>query len=1006
MKRFIIGFLCSVFILPLVIGVTPSLQWGDTPLKTNLPPVVITGRSTFKIIESRQIPIPSAVLPGGKERPEISVSVVSSPNMGDEGKPKPTPKSPGCTYRNAVTTKIATIFKGDKAYDQRGKYLLLNRRFHEAIEAFQTLIGTYPESPLVGEAYFWIGECYFQLNDLYQAEQHYKVTVQKYPSSLYADYAIYSIGWISYKKKAFSKAIKYFKRGTLSYPNSSILFHMLFWLAESYMQNNETDSAFNVFMKLLKKSPPISLKIPALFEVAKIKFLRKEYLASKRTFQNLLSTKPPKPLVPKIYLMIGWCEYFLKDPNGLVTFKTLLKLPGLAVPIMNEAIYGKCMCAIQQGKPEIAIKIVDTLGPDFPWYGEVIIGLATYYYNENDYKKAEAFSAKIFQNFPKTPFLEKAYMILGNSSYNSKDFSHATEYYTRVILGKVETLKPMAIFAKGLSFYQMGMFRDAIDSWEMLIKKYNNFARKDEALYWLGSAYLNLHREKIAEGKFDQLKGNNQIYPNALIQLAQYWFGQQSWKKALGTLRRFLKLYPQHPFAGFAKGMVGEIYFNLKSYKKAFFWLEKAIKDPTTKNDKELVAKLMFIMGQISYRQGNYGKATSYFNYVATRLPKNAFSDDALYWKATSYYSNQLYKKAIGDLKLLINKYPESPLVPNAYLKIADCYYNLKNYSLSDAYYKKAATLFKKGKIPLKAAYGRVLSLYQQGKYKRFYSEAKRFINVYPSSALTLDVIQLLAEYYERNGAIDNEIELLENYLKRHKTSQQAEPIRLKLSKLYVKKGLYNSAIVQLRIIALRKPPGPFQSVAEKEMGDLYFEQKLYREAIIHYKKYLSFEKLSIAIEKQVKHQLIVSYIRTKRLRMAENLLGSGTKIYGPDWAAPLYAELGKTYQQRGNYKAALNSFRKAAKATNSKTKCQALVLIAESYRKIKKYDKALKTLLMVRYSYPECHIASEKALLALAIVMVKKGKKREAKQLLEMLKKSKNEKIKKRAKEALKRFH
>ena len=1005
MKRILCCLFCILLILPLVIGITPSLQWGDTPLKMNLPPIVITGKSTFKIIESRQIPVPSPFLPGSKERPQIVVTSTSAPEVSGEGKRQPVPKSPGCTYRNAITTKVATIFKKDKAYDQRGKYLFLQRRYPEAIDTFRRLIGTYPDSRLIGEAYFWIGECYFQLDDLIQAETYFKTTFKKYPSSKYADYAVYSLGWIYYKKKAYPSAIRYLKQGSLSYPNSPIFSHMLFWLAESYMQSKDLDRAGLTFSRFLKKSPPPTLKIPALYEMARISFYKGEYRDAKKILSDLSGMKLPGRLLPKVRVLSGWCEYFLNEPQGLETFEAVLSTPNLSPELKGEALYGKGLSALQERQPKVAEACLDKLGPASPWFGELAIELANYYFNLKDYKTSGNFCAKIFQSYAKSPYLEKAYFILGNGAYNMRDYSHATEYYTRVIMGKVKTLRPMAIFAKGLSFYQMGLFKDAIDSWEILLRKYPKFPRRGEAIYWVGSAYLNLHKEKLAIQSFRQLRDDSILYSKALMQLAQYYFGQQSWQNSLGVLRRFLKRFPRHEYSGYAMGMMGEIYFNLKSYQKATQWILRALKSPASASDRSFKPKLEFILGQIAYRKGDFKQAIGYFGRVAEKYPRNAYSAQAYYWKSMSYFSLRNFGDAITSFKAFIRKFPDNPKVPDAYLKIADCYYNLKNYGLSDLYYRKVSGLRKNKNVREKAAYGRILSLYQEGNYSAFYREAKRFIDHYPNSSLILDVIQLLAEYYDREGDTGKEIDLLEGFVKSHRNAEQVDAIRFKLAKLYEKKGLYNSALIQLRLISQKKH-GPFLSVAEKEMGDLYYKQGLYREAVIHYRKYLRSEKLPATIVKEVKRKLVTCLIVMASFNEAEKELKAGTKAYGIDWAAPLYLKLGEAFQRRKKYRSALAAFKNAQKSSISDVKCTSMIRVSEVYARQKRYDKALKMLLTVRYSYPKCRKSSEKALLKLAVILGKKGRKDEARQLLKALAKSHDKEIKRLAQKALNRLH
>jgi len=1007
-KRFFACACAIALILPFLIGVTPSLQWGDTPLKTKLPPIVITGESTFKIFESRRIPIPSPFLPGGKVRPVIVVSPTAEPTIPEENKRQPTPQTPGCAYRNSITTKVATLFKGAEAYEKRGKYLFLNHRYQEAIETFSHLIETYPESLRLGEANFWIAESYFQMDDIPNATRFYRNTVRKYPSSSYADYATYSLGWIAYRKKAYNEAERLFRNGVLSYPNSPIYDHMLFWLAESYLHENKMNEAEKVFHKVLKNSSDSLLTTPARFEIARIEFIRKDYKNAGITLEDLLKRQPPNSLLPKIYLLKGWCEYFLRNSQALSTFDKVITYPEITVTLKEEAEYGKALSAIQQRRPKLAISLLKILGATSPWYGEVALELAHYYFGKQQYKEAERFCRKIIQSYAKTPFLEKATMIMGNCAYDTKAYASAVEYYTRVVLGKVNHLKPMAMFAKGLSFYQLGRFRDAIDCWEQLLKQYPHFAHAPDARYWLGSAYLNIHHAKPATVLFEQLRGIPNLHARALLQLSEYWFSQQQWQNALKSLKQFLKLYPKNKtYAVYAKGMMGEIYFNLRKYQAAIRWLSSARHSHGILNDREYRAKVTFLLGKIYYRLGNFKQAIAYFHEVALRLPRNSFSDDAQYWQSLSYYSQQSFQAAIQSFKQLLAAFPQSPLRAKALMKLGDCYYNLKDYAKSDAYYQKAAAVGGGSRtIRENAAYGRILSLYQQANFSRFLRESDTFLRRFPNSALSLNVIQLLSEYYERQGNLDREIDLLEGYLKSHHLGHQADTIRLKLARLFAKKGLYDSALVQLRLVSGRSHRNPFSGVAEKEMGDLYFKQKLFHQAIIHYQRYLALGKLPQEMERYVKRQLAIAFIRSNRFRNAKIEVDSGLKSYGLGWAAPLYLQLGQAYQLKKMYRSALQAYKQAANSLDPSIKCHALVSMADIYRKTRKYDKSLKTLLMVRYSYTECRHTSEKALLKLAILFGRKGRKEDARQLLTALTKSHDKKIRRLAKKALNRLH
>ncbi len=1008
MRRFISAVIFILLIAPLIIGVSPSIHWGDTPLKTNIPPVIITGESTFKIIESRQIPIPAPFLPGKKERPAITVSSAAEPEIPSGTKLGPRPQSPGCTYQNAITTKVAAIFKGDKAYNQRGQYLFLKQRYDEAIEAFQHLIEEYPNSPHVGDAYFWIGESFFQKDDMQHAYQNFSVTHKSYPMSPYADYAIYSLGWIAFQQKRFHAAVDFFKQGVYGYPNSPVRGPMLFWFGEAYIQIKAYDKAKGILQTFLRENPKSPLRAPALFETGKILFLSKNYKQAIDMAKAVCALSEQKTLIPKARMLVGWSRYFLNDGGAMDAFNKVLASSDATSTVKADALYGKILAALQLKKTEIAEKTLARLWPPkkYPWLGESALALAQYYYEAGLYKKAARVCAKIISDYRRPPTTAYAYEMLGNISYNLKDYSHAAEYYTRVLLGKPRELHASAMYHKGLSFYQLGRFKEAIVSWEILLKRFREFPKYRNVVFWTGSAYLNLRETNKARHYFDTLKQDPELYARGLIQLSHYYFGLQDWQNSLRTLKKFLVSFPRHVFSAKAKGLIGEIYFNLKRYDDAKRWMARALKDKHAFKDKQLRAKLYFTLGQIAYRKQKFIRAAGYFSVVSSKLSRTSFSDQALFWKAMSFYSLQKFREAIHTFITLIKTFPESPHVADAYMKTGDCFYNLKLYGESERYYQLVARKFPAKKIRAKAEYGRLLAFYQSRNFVKFYSGARHFIESFPNSGFVPDTIQLLAEYYEQQGDVEKEIDLLVGFLRKNRKHDRNDAVRMKLARLYIKQGLFTSALVQLRALSRSSPPSPFKGVAEKEMGDIYFRQKFFEEAIKHYRRYLRDKTLPLSVSRHVNTQLIASLLNTGKLKIAAQELKKGLDKYGANWASSLYFELGKIYKRKKKYRNALDAFKKAEKTTEKKNICRAMVAEGQTRILMGQHGVALKTLLLVRYSYPECKTLSEKALLGLAVALGKKGKKDEARQLLKMLKKSHNKTIKKLAQKALNRLH
>ncbi|SFB90029.1 tol-pal system protein YbgF [Marinospirillum celere] len=74
--------------------------------------------------------------------------------------------------------------------------LVPERKFEEAIKAFQDFIRNYPESRLVGNGYYWIGEIYMAQNRTRDAEKMFEAVVRRYQDSFKIADSKYKLGLI------------------------------------------------------------------------------------------------------------------------------------------------------------------------------------------------------------------------------------------------------------------------------------------------------------------------------------------------------------------------------------------------------------------------------------------------------------------------------------------------------------------------------------------------------------------------------------------------------------------------------------------------------------------------------------------------------------------------------------------------------------------------------------------------------------------------------------------
>ncbi|MDE7469804.1 MAG: tol-pal system protein YbgF, partial [Desulfovibrionaceae bacterium] len=84
----------------------------------------------------------------------------------------------------AVSQTTETEQKGtaDELY-KAGLKLFQERKYSLAITKLNAVIKQYPRSSLVDNAYFWLGECYYQMQDYKNAILQYEKVIRDYPKS-------------------------------------------------------------------------------------------------------------------------------------------------------------------------------------------------------------------------------------------------------------------------------------------------------------------------------------------------------------------------------------------------------------------------------------------------------------------------------------------------------------------------------------------------------------------------------------------------------------------------------------------------------------------------------------------------------------------------------------------------------------------------------------------------------------------------------------------------------
>lgn len=97
-------------------------------------------------------------------------------------------------------------------------------------------------------------------------------------------------------------------------------------------------------------------------------------------------------------------------------------------------------------------------------------------------------------------------------------------------------------------------------------------------------------------------------------------------------------------------------------------------------------------LGHVTSRR--FEQAVPALTAFLDRFPGHPYRDNALFWRATSYYAMRRYTEALGDFQRVVAEFPSGPKVPDALLQIGLCHQRLGDTARARTYFERVRREF------------------------------------------------------------------------------------------------------------------------------------------------------------------------------------------------------------------------------------------------------------------------------------------------------------------------
>ena len=558
---------------------------------------------------------------------------------------------------------------------------------------------------------------------------------------------------------------------------------------------------------------------------------------------------------------------------------------------------------------------------------------------------------KFLDLYPTSEYANEAKEILINLLANTNNYNDALALYES--FGKptanMQKVYPKILFGRATEYINDGKLTEADDLLSKIIRDPNAGAVLPFANFWKAevSYRLNRYDDVIKYMNAYLLSGGIQGEANA--DAAKYALGYaylktENYQLALSNFKQVTPVISSQSSSLKQDAYVrsADCYFMEKNYSIAKSMYQNVIDNGLPQSDYSLY--------QIALISGinNPGEKIKTFNSLVQRYPQSDLVAESYMQIANAYMTQEKFRDAIPYLNKVLDIKDASGQYPKVYLKLGLSNYNLNNNEEALKYYQKLVTLYPQSP-EADEALDNMKNIYVEvgrpNDYVAFVQKAGKVISISEADSLTY----ASAELKYTNGDCAGAINSFRDYLSKYPQGAYTLEANFYKSECYSKNKDWQNALQGYIAVVNQGSSKYAEKSAFAAAHIYYFELQDYANSKIYF---LKLKDLATTPENQLEalRGLVRSYYQTKDYTQANDAAKEllTKKGLSTDDKAVANLVLGKSLQANNQCEQAIAAFKEVAAINKSAWGAEARYEIANCYLTLNQLPAAEKAGLQV----------------------------------------------------------
>jgi tetratricopeptide (TPR) repeat protein len=705
----------------------------------------------------------------------------------------------------------------------------------------QNLLYDYPDYQNSDRASYYLARAYQKIGDLDGSIKTYHNTLIKYPDSSYNSSNWMSLGEVYYYQGQYKRSLNAFLMVEATALNSKDTYNSLVAQSIVLSELDQTNEAIEKIKMVIENSEKDEIYSENLYRLANLylKDSKKEEAIDtlKRINIDFIDSRLGifvDFLLASIYFSKNDYEKVIKIASVSDDISSDIKTKIYKMAYLAGYKINDYDTAIEYINKIIDLNKSDNSNSQEDNY-DLYFKLGYLYYLKADYKKAILYLDKIRENAKDLNISINVLYLQGIIFLEDGEFAKSFDLFQEVSkLSKNDKLVEEALYNSAVALYKNQDYNTSIEYFNEYISRGEIYKKLIYSMFMIGECYYKQYKYKEAINSYNKLIDiypSSEITSNAELRIADSYFNLKDYENAIKEYTDYINRYPESEFIPRALWFLAQVYdkngnsdkteetykkifleysdsvygdlsfiefIKLKFYKKEFkdvieninnygYWFSK---DNT-------YSQMLWIKGISQYNLKKYNNARNTFDEIITNYPDVDEYQNALYYKYLVDYHLGIYTSPLNASEKFINDNPDVEITADIAMKIAQYYFDGKEYTKAREYLLKIVSS-KDKKLREKATKLLEKIYTATGNLEKLPELYLEFIDRTQDNSLKAKYILLTAEAYEDIHDYENAINYYQKYIEDTEKHTDHDEALFRLGTLYKKIGLYNNSIVIL----------------------------------------------------------------------------------------------------------------------------------------------------------------------------------------------------------------